>query len=96
MNTQFSCPNRLIHEEFRPKTTTLSIKRTLQGKGQEKQFTFLTFSLNDSTVVSALAHAPRELRKPCAIAKRALKPTFFIVKIDLVIASQRAVMRTVR
>ena len=48
------------------------------------------------TVVSALAHAPREPRKACAIAKRALKRTFYIVKIDLVIASQRAVMRTVR
>ena len=49
-----------------------------------------------STVVSALAHAPREPRKTCAIAKRALKRTFYIVKIEFVIASQRAVMRTVR
>ena len=49
-----------------------------------------------STVVSALAHAPWEARKACAIANRALKCTFYIVKNDLVIASQRAVMRTVR
>ena len=49
-----------------------------------------------NTVVSALAHTPLEPRKACAIAKRALKRTFYTVKIDLVIASQRAVLRTVR
>ena len=49
-----------------------------------------------NTVVSALAHAPWEARKACAIANRALLRTFYIVKIDLVIASQRAVRRTVR
>ena len=54
------------------------------------------FDSNAYTVVSALAHAPWEPRKACAIAKRALKRTFYIVKIDLVIASQRAVMLIVR
>ena len=50
----------------------------------------------DNTVVTALGHAPREARKACAIAIRALKCRFYIVKIDLVIASQRAVMQIVR
>ena len=33
---------------------------------------------NLATVVSALAHTPREARKTCAIANRALKYTFYI------------------
>jgi len=39
------------------------------------------------TVVSALAHAPREARKACANANRALKCTIYVAKNDFVIVS---------
>ena len=42
--------------------------------------------IKENTVVSALAHPPRSRQKACANAKRALKRTFYIVKIELVIA----------
>ena len=52
-------------------------------------------TLIHSTVVFALANPPREAQNRALMQKRALKLTFYKVKIDLVIASQGAVIWTV-
>ena len=90
-----SGPKSAGHKDLKPSPEPRSPDHTsgLQGSSSQRSFQVLSSIV---TVVYRLAHSTMSRQRACVKTDCALKRTFHIVKIDLFIASQCAVIRTVR